>query len=182
METRKCIKTRRSRRKFLDKEIPDRIVKKLIDAAAHAPFGGPPIKSCQLWEFVIVRNEATKKKLALDYEDRQYIVKAPVLIAVCTDKNKDMEYRDWDITVSLAIENLLLTAHDLGLGACFVTTFTHHISEKHQEDRRKLIEVLSLPDDIELIAIIPIGYPDPSEEIEKKDLRETNEMMHFDKW
>lgn len=182
METTDCIRTRRSRRLFFKKEVSDKIVRKLIDAARHAPFGGPPIKPCQLWDFIIIRNETIKKKLALDYEDRQYVAKAPVLIAVCADKNKDTEYKDWDITVSLAIENLLLAAHDLGLGACFVTTFTHHISDKHKKDRDKLMTILDLPENIELIAIVPIGYPDPSEEIEKKDLREIDEMLHFDIW
>lgn len=182
METIKCIRTRRSRRKFLDKEISDEIINELIDCARYAPFGGPPIPDCQIWEFIIIRNKEIKKKLALEYNDRQHIAVAPAVIAVCADKNKDSDYRDWDITTSLAIENLLLAVNALGLGACFVTTFAHHVSKKHKEDRRKLIKALNLPEHIELIALIPVGYPDPSEKIEKKKLRGTDEMTHFDKW
>jgi nitroreductase len=180
METIDCIKTRRSRRKFLDKEVPNEIVRKLIDCARHAPFGGPPKKEPQLWEFIVIKDKKVKEKLALDYEDRQFCKQAPIMIAICGDKTKDPKYKDWEITCSLAIENLLLAAHDLGLGVCFVTTFTHH--EGHKEDRKKLIEALNLPEHIELIALIPIGYPDPSEEIEEKELREIDEMMHFDGW
>lgn len=180
METLDCIKSRRSVRKFLDKEVSGEIIKKLIDCARNAPFGGPPKKECQLWEFVIVKDNKIKEKLALKYEDRQFIKKAPVIIAVCTDKTKDPKYMNWDITASLAIENILLASHDFGLGACYVTTFTHH--EGHKEDRKTLIQALNLPDNIWLVALIPIGYPDTSEEIKDKELREIDEMAHFDKW
>lgn len=180
MNTIDCIKTRRSRRKFLNKDISSELIRKLIDCARHAPFGGPPIKAVQLWEFIIVKEGLVKEKLALTYDDRQYIKQAPVVIAVCADKAKDIDYRDWDITTSLAIENILLAAHDLGLGACFVTTFTHH--QGHTKDRKRLIEALNLPEHIELIALIPIGYFDSSEKIIKKELREINEIIHIDKW
>jgi nitroreductase len=179
MELLDVIKTRRSRRKYLNKEVSDEIVKKIIDFARYAPFGGLPRKSCQLWEFIIVRDREIKKKLALNYEDRQFVKEAPVVIAVCADKTKDPNYKDWDITASLAIENMLLTIHDLGLGGCFVT-FGHH--DKHKEDRKKLIEALNLPQNIELIALITVGYPDSFEKIEKKELRDIDEMIHYDKW
>lgn len=180
MKTIDCIKTRRSIRKFLDKDISDETITELIDCARHAPFSGGPITEPQLWEFIIVKDKTIKERLALNYDDRQFIRHAPIIIVVCADKTKDQNYRDWDITASLAIQNLLLAAHDLNLGTCFITTFTHH--ETHKEDRIQLNETLNLPEHIELIAIIPIGYPNPSEEIEKKELRQINEIIHFNKW
>ena len=180
METFECIKSRRSVRKFLDKEVSDEIIRKLIDAARHAPFGGPLKKDCQLWEFIIIKDKSIKEKLALNYDDRQFIKQAPIIIAVCADKTKDPEYKAWEITASLATENILLAAHNLGLGACYVTAFTHH--KEHEEDRKILIETLNLPEHIELIALIPIGYPDSSEEIKPKELRDIDEMIHFNKW
>lgn len=180
METIDCIKTRISVRKYLDKEISDETVRQLIGCARHAPFGGGPKKEPQLWEFIIIKDKIIKEKLALEYEDRQFVKQAPLIIAVCADKTKDQKYKNWEITASLATQNLLLASYDLGLGACFVTTFTHH--KTHKEERRKLIEALNLPEHIELIALITIGYPDPSEEIEKKELREIDEMTHFNAW
>ena len=180
METIHCIKTRRSRRKYLDKEIPDEIIKQLIDCARHAPFGGPPKKEPQLWEFIIIKDEAIKTELALDYKDREFLKQAPAIIAICGDKTRDPSYKNWDITTSLAIENILLAAHDLGLGACFITTFIHN--EKHKEDRKRLIEILGLPEHIELIGLISVGYLDSSEKIEKKELRKISTMVHFDNW
>lgn len=180
MDAIECIKTRRSIRKYANKEVPDKIMRELIDCAMHAPFGGPPIKSPQLWEFIIVKDIAIKERLALDYEDRQYIRQAPIIVAVCADKSKDPDYKDWEITASLAAENILLAARALGLGACFVTAFTHH--EMHKGDRRALNNALNLPEHIELIALIPIGYPDISEEIPQKELREIDDALHFERW
>ncbi|MFH1505762.1 MAG: nitroreductase family protein [archaeon] len=179
METLECIKSRRSVRKFLDKEVSDKILKELIAAAIQAPFGGGPDKG-QLWEFVIVKDQAIKQKLVLEYKDRQFLIKAPVVIAVCADKEKDAKYKNWDITSALAVENLLLAAHALGLGACYVDTFNHH--EGHKEDREKLNKALGLPGHIELIAIMPLGYSDPSEDFKEKKLKAIGEMLHFDKW
>ena len=180
MKTSECIKSRRSVRKFLDKELPDEIIRKLTDAARHAPFGGQLKKDCQLWEFIIIKDKSQKEKLVLNYDDRQFIKQAPIIIAVCADKTKDPEYKDWEITTSLATENILLAAYKLGLGACYVTTFTHH--KEHKEDRKILIKTLNLPEYIELIALIPVGYPDSSEEIRPKELRNIDEMVHFNEW
>ncbi len=180
MDAIECIKTRRSIRKYTNKKVPDEIVRELIDCAMHAPFGGPPIKAPQLWEFIIIKDKEIKEKLALDYEDRQYIKQAPIVIAVCADKSKDPDYKDWEITASLAVENILLAARALSLGACFVTAFTHH--EMHKEDRKILSNTLNLPEHIELIALIPIGYSDASEEIPQKELREIDDVLHLDRW
>ena len=180
MDTLDCIKSRRSVRKFLDKEVPDNLIKELIDCARHAPFGGPPIRECQPWEFIIVKDGKVKENLALEYEDRQFIKTAPVIIAACVNKANDIKYREWEIIVSLAIENMLLAAHSLGLGACFVSTFAHH--EEHKEDRKALVEALSLPESIHLVSLIPVGYPDPSEEKKEKELREADELIHQDRW
>jgi ribose 5-phosphate isomerase B len=174
------IKTRRSRRKYMKKEIPEDIVKKVIDSARYAPFGGPPKKSCQPWEFIIVRAKEIKEKLALNYKDRQFVKDAPVIIAVCADKTKDPDYKEWEITMGLAIENMLLTAHAIGLGACFVTAFPHH--QRHKKDRKELVKALNIPKSIELIGLISLGYPNPKEKLRKKELRNIDEIIHYEKW
>jgi len=180
MEAIECIKTRRSRRKYLDKEVPEQLVNELVDAARHAPFGGPPVKGPQVWEFVVVRDQGTKDKLALHYEDRQWAAKAPVLIACCADKNRDPDYKNWEVTVAMAIQNLLLAAHDKGLGACYAATFMHH--SEHTAERTALREALALPENIELVAVVTVGYPDPSEEVKGKELRGLDEIMHQEKF
>lgn len=180
METIDCIKTRRSKRKYLNKEIPKEIIEKLIDSARHAPYGGPLKTEPQLWEFIIIDKQEIKDKLALTNEDRQFVKTAPIIIAVCADKNRDPKYKNWEITTGLAIQNLLLTAHNLGLGACFVSAFSRH--EEHTKNRELLRKVLEIPEHVDLIAIIPVGYPDPEEKIEEKPLRDIKEIIHYNRF
>ena len=180
METIDCIKTRRSKRKYLDKDVPDSVVNELIDAARQAPFGGPPTKGPQVWEFVVVREQETKNKLALHYEDRQWVAKAPVIIACCADKDRDPDYKNWEVTAAMAIQNLLLAAHDKGLGACYVATFMHHVN--HGAERSALRKALALPENVELVAVVTVGYPDPEEEVKGKELRGLEEITHRERF
>lgn len=180
MQTIECIKTRRSRRKFLDKIIFDEVIRDLIDVARHAPFGGPPIKDCQPWEFIVVKDSKTKADLALHYDDRQFVRQASVLIAICIDTAKDKKYQEYEAVAGLTAENILLAAHAQGLGACYVTAFLHHA--EHAEDRKVFRQALSLPGNIMLVAILAIGYPDPSEKLEPKKLRNIKEITHLEKW
>ena len=168
------IKTRRSKRKFLDKEVSDEMVKELIDAARHAPLS----RNCQPWEFVIVRSLELKKKLAeLKEEVNQgHILGSNLIIAVCVNTEKS-KYR-WAEDGVCAAMNILLAAHILGLGAVYVTGY----SATDSGMTTKLKEILGLPEYIVPVSLIPVGYADPSETLEKKDLREIDNIMHFEKW
>ncbi|NIM12407.1 MAG: hypothetical protein GTO45_09860 [Candidatus Aminicenantes bacterium] len=101
-----------------------------------------------------------------------------MVIACCADKRKDPEYRDYDITVALAVENMLLEATECGLGACYVSCYGNHMS--HQQERGLLQEILQLPDYIRLVCLITIGYP--NEKPVKKELIDLKHIIHFEKW
>jgi nitroreductase len=173
-ETINCIKTRRSRRLFLSKEVPKDIVKILIECAITAPSS---IDS-QPWHFIIVKDENSKTSLAkLKEEDNeQHILTAPITIVVCVDTNKSAGR--WIEDGVTATENLLLAAHDIGLGGVYVTGFNN----EKPEVANKIRDVLSLPENIMPITILPIGYPDPSEKLEKKILLDSDQVTHQDIW
>ena len=158
MDVLNCIKQRRSIRKYTKNEIPNETILKLLDAARYAPFGGPPKIECQLWEFIVIRNEQIKNALTHENEERKFVAEAPVVIACCADTTKDPDYRDYDITVALAAENIMLVATSIGLGTCYVTCYGNHVS--HENERKLLRKILKLPDHISLVALITIGYPD----------------------
>lgn len=178
MEVIRCIKTRRSIRKYSKKDVSDEIIVKLLDAARHAPFGGPPKIECQLWEFIIIKDEKIKRALTHNNEERMFVADAPVVIACCADTTKDPNYRDYDITVALAVENILLAATSLGLGTCYVTCYGNHVA--HEKERKLLREILKLPEHIRLVCLITIGYPD--EEPQPKPLRPLKDMVHYEYW
>lgn len=161
MDTLDCIKTRRSIRKFLDKDIPEDIINKLLEAAVCAPSA----RDGQPWHFVIVKDKAIKAELAeLKEENNQHhIMTAPVSIVVCVDSEKAKRYAEDGVT---AAENILLAAHALGLGSVYVTGF----NPAKPEVTAAVQKILSLPDNIIPITILPVGYPDPTEVLEKKEL------------
>ncbi len=174
METIDCIKTRRSRRLFTDKEVPDEIITTLIDCAVNAPSS----IDCQPWHFVIVKNRESKLKLARLKEEgnQQHILTAPISIVVCVDINKSPGR--WIEDGVTATENILLGAHDIGLGAVYVTGFKSSKPEVAEDIR----SILNLPENIMPITILPIGYPDDSEKLEKKELIDVNNIIHHEKW
>jgi len=174
METIDCIKTRRSRRLFTDKEVYDEIITTLIDCAVNAPSS----MDCQPWHFIIVKNKESKLKLARLKEEgnQQHILTAPISIVVCVDINKSPGR--WIEDGVTATENILLGAHDIGLGSVYVTGFKASKPEVAEEIR----SILNLPENIMPITILPIGYPDDSEKLEKKELVDVNKIIHHEKW
>jgi len=174
------LNSRRSVRKFIDRDISNKDINKILDAARHAPYGGPPKKEGQIWDYIVVRDEEIKHKLALNFDDRQWIKKAPVIIGVCVDMSTDTKYNNWEIVAGLTMQNLIIAAHSLGIGTCVVSTFSRNNEKK--EERAILRNILNIPLKYDFCSLITLGYPDPSEEIEEKEMKDLDTVIHFDKW
>ncbi len=178
MEIDKTIKGRRSIRRYQEKDIPDSVIKELLDLATYAPssMNGQP------WRFIVVRAERTKEHLAKiknkycpaekqDYK-ADFLRKAPVIVVVCVDREKSYD-REIENGV-LATANLLLGAYSRGLGSVYLSAYRIGQPEISQEVR----EVLNIPQNIDPITIIPLGYPD--EIPEPKMLRSLEEMTCYE--
>jgi nitroreductase len=148
------IKNRRSVRDFTDREIPGTAVYDLIEALRWAPSAG----NLQSRKFYFVFNEAVRNKLAragFRQDFVSFIAQAPLVIVACADLHLSARYgeRGRDLyciqDTAASIQNLLLAAHDLGLGACWVGAF------KEETVR----EILNLPDTLRPVAMVPVGYP-----------------------
>lgn len=172
MELSEAIKKRRSVRAFKKQDVPEEIVEKLIDAARWAPSAG----NIQPWEFVIIRKQNVKEDLA-KAADQAFVEEAPVVIVVCVnEKLSSMGYGVRGRTLyciqdtAAAIQNILLTAHSLGLGSCWIGAFN--------EDEAK--KAVNAPEGIRPVAIIPVGYAD--ETLSKRSRRPLNQIVHHDKF
>lgn len=174
MNTLECIKTRRSRRLFLDKPVPDSLLRQLLSCAICAPSS----LDCQPWHFVVVTKKETKEKLAELKEEgnKDHILTAPVLIVVCVDREKSPSR--WLEDGVTATQNLLLAVHDLGLGAVYVTGF----KDSKPEVAATIRKLLSLPKHIMPITVLPVGYSDPKEKLEEKNLINLDNILHIEKW
>jgi nitroreductase len=162
METIDCIKTRRSRRLFTDRPVEEGMIKAILEAAVQAPSS----RNCQPWRFVIVKSEDKKKALAAfkTEENQRHILTAPVTIVVAVDIAKSPQL--WTEDGVCAAMNILLAAHDLGLGAVYVSG----TSKTEPEKTRAIQMLLELPETVKPVVIIPVGHPSEEEDVENREL------------
>lgn len=169
MELDQCIIKRCSVRSYLDKQVSWDLISQLIDAAHHAPSSG----NLQNWRFVVVTEEDKRKKLAEASLNQTWMTEAPVHIVICSDnRNIKRHYENSSDrfiheNCAAAIQNLLLKATDLKLGACWVGSFNPDMVER----------VIESKEDIEVIAIITVGYP-AEKPISKR--HKTEELTFFE--
>lgn len=169
---------RRSHRKYLDKDISDDIIETIINCGRNAPFGGKPKPDCQVAEYVIIKDNNIKEKLTLNYEDRQFVKDAPIIIAILANKDNDSKYQEYILSSALSIENMIISAESFGIGTCVLSCFINH--KKHIEDKNITRKILNLPENVELIALLTMGYKDDSEQIPEKELKDYKDIVYFD--
>ncbi len=174
MDTINCIKTRRSRRLFLDKKISDEKINQILECGITAPSS----VDCQPWHFVIVKDKQKIEELSeLKKRDgHNHILTAPISIIVCVDVEKSpSRYIEDGVT---ATQNMLLAIHELGLGSVYLSA--SKLSKP--ETAQKIRDVLSIPDNIIPITILPLGYIDSSEVLDEKNLINLDSIVHHNSW
>ena len=184
LTTKEAIEQRRSIRKFKADAVPDEHIRALIDAARLAPSGS----NAQPWRFKIVTDEAIRSKLAEAAYDQSFIAQAPVVLVCCADiqgyfagtvsgiqdlgkagavetsivrriRKRVEELRTMEVedviprialNVGIAIEHIVLRALDFGLGSCWMRAF----------DEQMVKDIFGWGDNISVVALLPVGYPD----------------------
>ncbi len=141
---------RRSVRNYASQEIEPDKLDYILESARLAP------SACNMqpWIFIVVREPANREKLQVCY-GREWFKTAPVYIIACADhqqswKRKFDEKDHADVDLSIAIEHICLAAAEKGLGTCWVCNFDTDLCKKE----------FNLPEHIEPIALLPLGYPD----------------------
>lgn len=72
---------------------------------------------------------------------------------------------------------MIIAAESFGIGTCVLSCFINY--QKHIEDKKISRETLNLPDNIELVALLTLGYKDDNEEMPTKELRSYKDVVHF---
>jgi len=149
MEVLEAIFTRRSVRQFSGQVIPAGLLRQVIQAGAAAPSGG----NLQAWGFVVV--QLAEKLAGLRALAPGIIGEPNAVVAICLDEQRarllggaGSEHLAM-LDLGLAIENMLLAAHGLGLGACPVASF-------HQP---AVASFLELPIGVKPVLLLALGYP-----------------------
>jgi len=197
---RALLRKRRNLYGFTTKQVPEPVLKAILETASHVPSAG----FTQDFDFVVVRNNQLKKKLGeaagedsymgIGYAKRNFISKAPVIVVPCASKprfeakygkpaEKNARLPWWLIDAGFASLALILSAFEKGLGASFIGAI----------DDEKVSKALGLPADHSIVplALIPVGYKDDTE-AEKwrtsnkaaiQSLRmKPSKLVHWDGW
>jgi len=158
MELTEAIQNRRSVRKFTDYSVTDDEIRELLKAAGCAQSWS----NTQVWEFIVVRDKTLIEKITGTYSDKNPATKcslaSSVMIIACAKTGVSGCYGGKEVTkfsnwfmfdLGIAVENLCLKAHEIGLGTVVVGLMDHNACK----------EILSVPDGYEVVAVIPIGKP-----------------------
>lgn len=178
MTAKECIKGRRSIRKFADTPVSRDVIADIVETASYAPSW----KHTQITRYIAVEGEL-KDKIADEctsaYAKNGEIIKnAPMLIAVTFIKNRSGFERDgsystpkeggWQMfDAGVASEAFCLAAYEQGLGTVIMGIF----------DEAKAASLLKVPEERELVALIPIGYPAESPAAPKR--KSVEELLSF---
>lgn len=160
MTANECIRERRSILKFANRPVPHEVLAQIVATASYAPSW----KNTQITRYIAVEGD---KKAALAKCTKLYpgngtiIENAPMVIAITIVKGRSGYERDgsfstpkgsgWQMyDAGVASEAFCLSAYEQGLGTVILGLY----------DEKDAAELLEIPEDRELIALIPIGYPD----------------------
>ena len=163
------ILTRRSIRRYTQNSVSEELVTVLIRAAMAAPSAG----NQQPWQFVVVRDQVVRDVIADANPYGGMASAASVVIVICADMNQDNRPGFWPQDCAAATQNLLLAAHEVGLGAVWCGTYPR------VERMRPIVAVLGLPEHIIPFAVVPIGYP--AERPAPVDRYDPG-RIHFERW
>ena len=140
------IKKRRSIRKYTAEDVSEEQIRILLEAAMAAPSAD----NIQPWEFVVVKDTATRARLAETHPWSKMAAEAPVVFVVCGNERAS---HHWTADCSAATENLLLAATALGLGAVWVGIYPDTRREAHVR------QALGIPAHLRVLCIVPVGHP-----------------------
>ena len=167
----KEINNRRSIRRFAEKPLTDAQLEQLLRAAMQAPSAG----NAQTWDFVVVKNKNTFVKIMNIHPYATPLQTADAAIVVCGNTNRERYDGFWVQDCSAAIENLLLKAVDLNLGAVWLGIYPL------QERIDGLSTLLGLPAGVIPLGVIAVGHPAEGYENQFVD-RFHPEYIHNEKW
>ncbi len=168
MDFQQIIKKRFSVRNFKDTPVEPEKLNQVLEAGRLAPSA----VNFQPWHFIVVQQAENLEKIK-DVYHREWIATAPAVIIACSDRSKSWKRKfdgkdSADIDVSIAVDHMALQATEIGLGTCWVCNF----------DSRKCSELFQIPEHIEPVVVLPIGYPDAT--IPEKKRKPLGEITHWE--
>jgi nitroreductase len=171
MEFYEVIKSRKSIRKYKPNPIPEPALERILNAARLAPSA----KNIQPWKFIVIKDTKIKQQLVPACRNQECISQAPIVIcAVALEKiawgRMGGYWSSYPVDLSIALEHIMLAATNEGLGTCWIGAY----------EEKEVKRILNIPEDVKVIALTPLGYPDQTPEI--KPRKPLSEIISTDKF
>lgn len=158
------ILSRRSIRRYENKEIPKDVLDKIVEAGRQSPSAA----NRQPYRFVIVTDSEIKKELHGMFS--RFLKNAPVVIVGCANP-KALSTGKWaTVDTTIALESMVLAAWSLGVGSCWIGSFKE----------QKIKDSLKIPQDWKVVALVTLGYPAETPKPRKK--KPTNELFSLNQF
>lgn len=163
MEILDLIKSRRSVRRYSSKKVSRELIKKILEAGRWAPSG----LNNQPWRFIVITSKEQKEEIKNFTADSRIIEEAFCLIIVFLDKKNSYNRTKDLMAIGACIQNMLLEAHSLGLGTCWLG----EILNRREEVEKKL----RVSEEYEMVAAVCLGYP--AEKAQKSSRLKLEELI-----
>ena len=158
-----AVRTLLAVRGYRDAPVPDTVVRRIVEAGRLTGSG----MNRQPWRFIVVRDRDTLRRLGELASSGPYVAEAPVAIVVAVDKSR-FAVSD----ASRAIQSMLLTAWADGVGSNWV-------GFGGLEGVKALLDI---PARLDVLAILPLGYPARAVGRGKKQRRPLGEIAHLERY
>lgn len=157
------ISKRRSIRKYVEIEVPENKLQRVLEAAQKAPSAG----NRQEYRFIVVRDLATRERLVHAAADQGFLAEAGVVIVGCATNTE----RKWHaVDVAIAVDHMTLAAHAQGLGTCWIGAF----------DEEAVKSILGIPAGVRAVMLLTLGVP--AEEGRLRPRKTLEELVCYDRW
>lgn len=166
MDFYEVVEQRRSIRAYREEPVEQEKLDRVLEAARSAPSAA----NRQPLHFYVIRDEGTRQELLRAYS-QEWFAGAPVIVCACHRDEEAWHRGDGksyaDVDLAIAFEHLVLAAAAEGLGTCWIGAFKPDAAR----------EVLDIPDELEPVAMTPLGYP--AEEPGPKPRKPLEEIVEY---
>jgi nitroreductase len=162
MDVFEAIRTLLAVRRYRDMPVPEDVLRRVLEAGRLSASA----MNKQPWHFIVVHDANMLRQLGTVAQTGPYISDAPLAIVVAIEPSR-FAVAD----AGRAIQNMLLTAWDVGVGGNWVGSGTQAAKE-----------LLGIPEELDVVAIVPFGYPARATEHGQKTRKPLSEIVHRERW
>ncbi len=166
------VSRRKSVRQYADKDVEEEKLARILEVCRRAPSAA----NCQPWHFIVLKKTG-REKFDRKVLSKEGLRSAPLIIVACAEPDKAW-VRHYDganyawVDLAIAVTEMVTAATAEGLGTCWVAAF----------DPKVVRKLLGIPQELQIVALLTIGYPSSPLVKEEKNRKPLEEIVRYDRW